>query len=267
MKLKKQIRNTFDLLGAVAKTPEIVGQLANKLHFRSEADVFARQYTDHFLNGEASSQVPENPLWEYFNNHSEGHGITKWEHYFDIYDRHFAKFIGQKVDLLEIGIYSGGSLDMWKSYFGAGCHIYGIDIAEVCKSYEDERTSVFIGDQEDRTFWKQFRDSVPGVDILIDDGGHTWEQQKVTLEEMLPNIRPGGVYLCEDIHAKYNGFAAYASSLVDELNARPTSLSQFQRAVHSIHFYPYVVVIEKHIYQPSRLASLRHGTKWQPFRL
>jgi hypothetical protein len=47
-------------------------------------------------------------------------------------------------------------------------------------------TSIHIGDQGDREFWRAFRERVPPVDVLIDDGGHQPEQQIVTLEEMLP---------------------------------------------------------------------------------
>jgi hypothetical protein len=214
-----------------------------------------------------------NPLWEYFQNHKEGNGIWKWEHYFEIYHRHLARFVGQKVNVVEIGIYSGGSLEMWRSYFGEESHIYGVDIEQGCKAYENDRVCIFIGDQADRTFWSNFRKSVNAVDILIDDGGHELEQQRITLEEMLPILRPGRVYLCEDVHGCFNGFAAFATGLVHGLNSTEimsgsileSRVSQFQSAVHSIHFYPYLVVIEKHRFAPAKLSAPRHGTKWQPF--
>jgi hypothetical protein len=57
---------------------------------------------------------------------------------------------------------------------------------------------IFIGDEEDRKFWRRFKAEVPAVDIVIDDGGHQTQQQVVTLEELLPHLRPGGVYICED---------------------------------------------------------------------
>jgi hypothetical protein len=216
-------------------------------------------------------QTLSNPLWTYFTNHTEGHGIWKWEHYFDIYHRHFSRFVGRPVKVLEIGIYSGGSLEMWRSYFGNECHIYGVDIEEACKAYESENVTVFIGDQEDPDFWTRFNQQVQGIDVLIDDGGHTPNQQMVTLEQMLPYLRPGGVYLCEDVLGIHHGFAVFASGLVTGLNkisydggpgCKPTP---FQSACHSIHFYPYVVVIEKHLNAPSRFVAPKHGTRWQPF--
>src|SRR5215467_12872779 len=130
--------------------------------------------TDHSIS---------NPLASYFLSHKEGPGIWKWMHYFDIYDRHFSKFVGREVHVLEIGIYSGGSLPMWREYFGEQSHIYGVDIEEACRAYEGERIKIMIDDQADRMFWAEFKKSVPVIDILIDDGGHLAEQQLVTLEE------------------------------------------------------------------------------------
>ena len=221
---------------------------------------------------EARSHGPEalldsrNPLHQYFDLHQTGRGIYKWTHYFEIYHRHFRKFIGHEVHIVEVGVYSGGSLDMWKEYFGPQCRVYGVDIEPACKVYEGDRTDIFIGDQADRRFWQSFRKQVPSVDILVDDGGHSPEQQMVTLEEMMPHLRPGGVYLCEDVHALHNRFAAYVSGLADGMNAWlpngvPTS---FQRDVHSVHLYPYVVVIEKCDPSKDKLVALRHGTEWQP---
>ena len=107
---------------------------------------------------------------------------------------------------------------MWRSYFDQGCRIYGVDIEPACKSYENENVSIFIGDQADRAFWSTFKRQLDGIDVLIDDGGHTVAQQRVTLEEMLPFIRPGGVYVCEDIHGDFNRFGGFAASLINGLN-------------------------------------------------
>ncbi len=234
---------------------------------------FAHSYKEHGRNTDPVSAIQSNPLWDYFQKHKEGHGIWKWEHYFDIYHSHFARFIGRKVNILEIGIYSGGSLQMWRSYFGEGSHIYGVDIEEACKSYESDHVSVIIGDQADRAFWKSFNATNKEIDIIIDDGGHTPEQQQITLEETLSHLRPGGVYLCEDIHGSFNKFTGFAAGLVHELNASTklsgsllaSSVNPFQSAIHSIHFYPYIVVIEKHLVPRITLSAPKHGTEWQPF--
>jgi len=214
--------------------------------------------------------VGSSPLGDYFQHHTEGPGIWKWEHYFQIYERHFAKFVGRPVNILEIGIYAGGSLPMWRQYFGAQCHVYGIDIEPACKAYATEYITVSIGDQADRKFWQSL--NLPPIDIVIDDGGHQPEQMIVTLEETLPMMSPEGVYLCEDIHGSDNEFLAYTYGLIQRLNAArfvegDAALNVqsvgLQRAVHGIHAYPFCVVIERGGYE--NLKAPRRGSEWQPF--
>jgi hypothetical protein len=43
---------------------------------------------------------------------------------------------------------------------------------------------------------------------------------------MLPHLRPGGVFLCEDVHGFFNGFSAYAQGLADNLHAYATPPDQ-----------------------------------------
>jgi hypothetical protein len=223
--------------------------------------------------GPNSLSSERNPLEDFFWDREEGRGIWKWAHYFEVYHRHFARFVGTPVTIIEIGIYSGGSLEMWRNYFGSLSTVYGIDIKSECKTYEDENVKVLIGDQADRGFWKSVREKVPTFDIVIDDGGHTHEQQMVTLEETLPYLSPGGVYLCEDIHNTHNRFAAYVHGLgyhLNGVNSRGHDFSRstrscFQREVHSIHLYPYLAVIEKTDSQSEELFAPKRGTKWQPF--
>ena len=220
----------------------------------------------------ALEQAKANPLRDYFDAHQAGRGIWKWAHYFDIYHQYFKKFVGREVAVLEIGVYSGGSLEMWRNYFGPHCRVYGVDIEEACRIYETDQVKIFIGDQADRSFWRDFKEQVPELDVVIDDGGHHAPQQIAALEELLPHLRPGGLYLCEDVNRIHNRFTAYVSGLMNHLNATlftddnlaaiPTP---FQGAIAAIHSYPFVVVIERTEASVERFISLRHGTEWQPF--
>src|SRR4051812_8731031 len=56
-----------------------------------------------------------NPLRASFDAVTSGPGVWKWLHYFDIYHRHLERFVGKPVTIVEIGVYSGGSLSMWRS--------------------------------------------------------------------------------------------------------------------------------------------------------
>ena len=268
--MRSYLKIFYRLLRAMAKDPRVFARVVNTVPSVCSASRFSCAYVNNNQESRDVTSSSRNPLWHYFQNHKDGSGIWKWEHYFDIYNRHLARFVGQEVNVLEIGVYSGGSLEMYRSYFGEKSHIYGVDILESCKAYENDYVSIFIGDQSDRVFWSTFKKSVRGIDILIDDGGHTPEQQQITLEEMLPHLRPGGVYLCEDVHGRFNRFSAYAAGLVNELNAMncipgtllQSSVSQFQSSIQSIHFYPYLVVIEKNRVPVTKLSAPKQGTEW-----
>jgi hypothetical protein len=235
---------------------------------------YASNYTE-IQKSYSNIKVEYNPLQIYFDNHSEGHGIWKWTHYFDIYHRHFSKFIGKEVHIIEVGIYSGGSLPMWQKYFGDRCTVHGIDIVKDCLKYQDENKNVkiYIGDQESREFWREFKSKVPKIDILVDDGGHLSGQQIVTLEEMLPHISPGGVFLCEDLCGNNNKFVSYVNGLQHELNNiihfpdkdQSSKNKLFQQQISSIHQYPFVCVIEKREKPLEKLSAPKHGTIWGPF--
>ncbi len=213
----------------------------------------------------ASSEAP-NPLEVYFDGHHEGRGIWKWRHYFKIYHEHLAKFVGSDVRVVEIGIYSGGSLEMWKDYFGPNCQVYGVDIEEACRAYEDEATRIFIGDQADPLFWRDFLAEVSFVDVVIDDGGHQPHQQIATFEALFPYLRPGGVYICEDVGGVHNPFVAYMHGLTRNLyTGSAPAVSAFQAAVDGVHYYPGVVVVSKNEVPRTGLPHEKHGTEWQPF--
>jgi hypothetical protein len=208
----------------------------------------------------------DNPLRQYFDN-NPGRLIRKWMHYFDIYHRHFARFRARPCTIVEFGVYHGGSLQMWRDYFGPQARIIGVDINPRLTAIDDAGVEIVIGDQGDRRFLRQLAQRVGQIDVLIDDGGHTMMQQIATVEELYGAVAPEGVILVEDTHTSYwrefggglrasYSFMEFAKRLVDELNAfhsrDPHSFPPgvFTRGTRSMHFYDSVVVIEKQPRQP-----------------
>lgn len=204
---------------------------------------------------------------EAFFNQNAGRLIHKWKHYFEIYDRHFSQFRGLPVNILEFGVSQGGSLQMWKHYFGTAANIFGVDINPNCKQFEEDGVKIFIGDQADRAFLRSLARVLPTIDVLIDDGGHTMRQQITTFEELFAHVAPRGVYLCEDLHTSYwrewgggykrrGSFIEHGKRLIDDLHAwhshepRRFAVSEFTRSAHSLHFYDSVLVIEKRPMEP-----------------
>jgi hypothetical protein len=226
-----------------------------------------------------SLQAPPGPLGTrersrlevFFDGHEEGPGLWKWRHYFDIYDRHFQKFVGKELHLLEVGILAGGSIGLWQDYFGEGLQFYGVDIEPGCRAHEAPGVHVLIGDQGDPAFWNRALSQLPPLDIVIDDGGHQPAQQIATLEATLPHLNPGGVYLCEDVHGTDNEFIDYVTGLSRNLNSWGTGSEAFtrtpigfQRLVDSVHLYPFVTVIERRGSTLELLEAPKMGTKWLP---
>lgn len=189
--------------------------------------------------------------------------IHKWIHYFDIYERHFKRFRNKEIVILEIGVYQGGSLQMWKDYFGSKAKIYGIDIEPKCKALEEDNIEIFIGSQSDRKFLREVKNSIPKIDILIDDGGHRMEQLIISFEELFDHVKDDGVYLAEDLHTSYwkswgggykrkNTFIEYSKNFIDFLNAyhskqKSLQVSSFTKSVDSLHYYDSILVIEKRL--------------------
>jgi len=209
----------------------------------------------------ATRQRDANPLADYFFN-NPGRLIDRWHHYFEIYHRYFAPFRGRSPVVVEIGCYHGGSLQMWKRYFGPGARIVGIDIDPRCRQFEEDQVGVIIGDQTDRAFLAEVKRLLPRIDILIDDGGHTMQQQITTFEELYAHVQPNGVYLCEDMHTslwpQYGGgyrrqdsFLEYSKNLVDRLYAWHSidddalAVDAITRSTYALHFHDSVLVIEK----------------------
>lgn len=153
---------------------------------------------------------------------------VKHSTYFETYDALLAPYRGKAITFVEIGIFDGGSLFMWRDYFGPNARIIGIELNPEAKKWEDHGFEIFTGSQSDETFWQKFFAEIGPVDILLDDGGHTYEQQIITTECALPHIKDGGLLVVEDTHTSYMrgfgprrySFMAYVKRRLDKINRR-----------------------------------------------
>jgi len=162
---------------------------------------------------------------------------------------------------------------MWKNYFGDGCQIIGIDINPNCIEAEEDGIKVYIGDQTDIEFLESVLEKIGTPNIIIDDGGHTMKQQKISFEFLFPQMAYEGIYICEDLHTSYwkknyggglrkrGTFIEYTKELIDHLHAfhiegQRLNPSYFTENIGGIHFYDSVVVVEKtQVKQPSQIQA------------
>ncbi len=202
-------------------------------------------------------------LWAEFLDNAERRVIHKWKHYFPIYERHFARFVDRSVTLLEIGCGDGGSLHLWRRYFGPHAQIVGIDIEPHCAEFEDDQISVRIGSQDDLAILNRVVAEFGPFDIVIDDGSHIQAHVAASFAHLYPGLSKDGVYLVEDLHTAYwpdfggglgkpDTFIEIAKNLIDELNADHArdqiARTEFTRTTHSMCFYDSVIVFERGLY-------------------
>eukprot|EP00956_Cyclotella_meneghiniana_P024854 scaffold50660_cov69-Cyclotella_meneghiniana.AAC.3 len=123
-----------------------------------------------------------------------------WPIYFEAYHNHWQRYRGKEVVFMEIGVQSGGKIPMLRDYFGPGFTYIGVDINPSTKKFESaDWIHIEIGSSEDIDFLTMLKKKYPKVDLFLDDGGHTMNQQRTAMKEMLPHVQPDGVYMIEDL--------------------------------------------------------------------
>jgi hypothetical protein len=194
-----------------------------------------------------------------------GHGYTR------VYDALLAPWRKRPLTLLEIGVWQGASLRMWRAYFThPQARILGVDID--LSNYARRETDAFEVIQADASDPAHLAARVAPLgpfDVVIDDGSHQWHHQRLTFGALWGALKPGGWYIVEDVQTSYwhdpprgEGvtFVEWAKSLVDEVNGRgktaraalenatPDELAQLtplERAVQAVRFERYMVLIQR----------------------
>jgi len=181
--------------------------------------------------------------------------------YFDAYTEALGKFKGKDIVFVEIGILGGGSLEAWRKYFGKNSRIIGVDInPELKGALEKDGFEIFIGDQAEPGFWNDFFAKVGNVDVILDDGGHSYKQQISTFHHTIDHINDGGMLIVEDAHTSYfrsfgfpsrYSFIEFSKKLADKINLRFFNKSvknegiDYAARIFSVQFFESIVVFHK----------------------
>jgi hypothetical protein len=222
------------------------------------------------------------PFQKHFADQSTASDKLAHHGYQRIYPWFLGHFVDRDVDLLEIGIHKTESLRLWKGYFKK-IRLCGIDRDEI--PFSDNDVRVFQVDQSKTEDLRRFRDIVGNrFDIIIDDGSHVPSHQILTLKELWVLLRPGGVYVIEDIETSYwksselygysfdsrkENVVRFTSQLIDEVNsefrrtgdAKRNRRSALANEVEIVAFaYNCVVIVKK---DPQSFASYYN----RPYRL
>lgn len=198
---------------------------------------------------------------------------TKYTNYFEIYQQLLSPYRNKAVTVVEVGVADGGSLHMWRSYFGVDARIIGVDYNPASLKLVEDGFEIYIGNQSDVDFWKKLFDEIGAVDILIDDGGHSNLQTLTTLISSLDKINDGGMIIFEDTHASYMSlyanpskysFICQAKKAIDHLHSRSPNTKirvvseMFKNAIFSIEFFDSVAAFKinrKQCYLPQYISN------------
>lgn len=178
---------------------------------------------------------------------------SKHKNYFPIYDKIFDCYKGRDIVFIEFGVFAGGSLFMWREYFGPKARIIGVDLNPDALKWRDHGFEIYVGDQSDPIFLNRLFAEIGQVDIVLDDGGHKYDQQIITSLSSLRYIKDNGLLVVEDTHTSYQkefgagskySFINWAKKCIDTIHGRFPDISYsvnregdvFKR-IFSITFY------------------------------
>jgi len=183
----------------------------------------------------------------------------KWPSVAEVYEPYLAPLRETATEVLEIGVKRGGSLKLWEEYF-PHARVIGVDIKTGLEGLETERIAIRIGDQGDPEFLQALITEGGSFDLVLDDGSHQFDDQRDTLLTLWPHVKPGGIYVVEDVHTsyrsnKYSGgleregtFMEFAKRFLDDVHVKEhkgeTTLPDLE-AIH-LHFQSLVLCKWKH---------------------
>ena len=155
---------------------------------------------------------------------------SNYHNYTKVYANYFDAIKDKPLKFLEIGIYKGASVRLWESYF-PNAELHFIDITLSNLIYQPSRANLHLADQSNSNQLLAVMNETGGqYDIILDDGGHTMDQQKTTFKMLFPYLKSGGIFIIEDLHTSY--WRAFdGGGDLNRPNARRQSTTEFLKGL------------------------------------
>jgi hypothetical protein len=190
--------------------------------------------------------LAHNPVFQLWKQHEPR--AFKWTHYFEAYHAIFGVRRPQALRILEIGVYQGASLHLWRRYFdNPESVIVGIDIEPTCARFDSpsENVHVRIGSQADAAFLETIKREFGPFDIIVDDGSHHSSHMIASFNHLFADgLKDDGIYLVEDLHSNYwfpwrdtrNSFLDLCKHLMEFMHAHymRATLNDWMRECESV---------------------------------
>jgi SAM-dependent methyltransferase len=161
--------------------------------------------------GAAAKDAGAANLTDLADRHGSDKGSAK-HRYTELYHMLFQPLRKRAVTLLEMGLQIGGpehgakadrqttdlpSIRMWLDYFPKA-RIHGLDVSDF-SWFAHDRFTFHRCDMDDRAALAATARALPPLDIVLDDASHASHHQQNAFLEIFPRLRPGGLYIIEDL--------------------------------------------------------------------
>jgi SAM-dependent methyltransferase len=218
---------------------------------------FPKRLTKFFLN--FKNHLPIQPsitdekmisIRDIFYRH-EQNVSDKWVNYFDIYDECLKRYIANNPSVLEIGVQNGGFLQVLSKYL-KNASLYGVDIdPKVLNLKLEPNIHIYNFNITDETALKKNLKKIE-FDIIIDDGSHLCSDIIQTFKILFSKLKPGGVFLIEDLHTSY--WDSHGGSYL----GTDSAIEFFKKFADLLNFYH----IKDHRFEENLSSSDKYIFKW-----
>lgn len=132
--------------------------------------------------------------------------------YTELYEMLFARWRGQPLTMLEMGLQRGGpehgnspsretfgvpSVQMWLEYFPEA-QVYGLDVSDF-SAHQTDRFRFVRCDMDSEAELDRAASELPELDLVIDDASHASHHQQLAFLRFFPKLKSGGLYIIEDL--------------------------------------------------------------------
>jgi len=165
---------------------------------------------------------------------SAGHGYTAF------YEQYLGPLRDGPITLLELGVWEGASLRLWRDYL-SHARIIGVDKYD--RDIHIDGVEIVIAEQDDRSIAR-----LGSFDVIVDDASHLSSKTIRSFHHLFPRLRPGGLYVIEDLQTSYDTehyeegqqtAMQFCQELVHYVNGVPTD------ELLSVHFLPNICFVTK----------------------
>jgi SAM-dependent methyltransferase len=188
------------------------------------------------------------------------------QHYLRNYEEYFTPLVGRDIRLLELGVFHGGSLLLWRDYFDKGL-IVGLDLSQVTIDDATNRIRLYQGEQQNTELLDRIASECApeGFDVIIDDCSHIGELTRISFWHLFDNyLKRGGIYVIEDWSTGYwdTFFDGIAFSNKPNLKFSPTFFRIRSTLAHLQRSAPWLNPIlrqVKRLFNRGQFRSHTHG--------